>query len=68
MSYKPVSGFLGNEEFSTNFNSLYASKLIVCIDESFIDKTIIKEKIKRLTTSDSINMEARHGKLLSNIQ
>jgi hypothetical protein len=59
---------LGNEEFSTNFNSLYASKLIVCIDESFIDKTIIKEKIKRLTTSDSINMEARHGKLLSNIQ
>ena len=59
MSNKPVSGFLGNEEFSTNFNSLYASKLIVCIDESFIDKTIIKEKIKRLTTSDSINMEAK---------
>lgn len=50
---------LGNEEFSTNFNSLYASKLIVCIDESFIDKSIIKEKIKRLTTSDSINMEAK---------
>jgi len=50
---------LGNEEFSTNFNSLYASKLIVCIDESFIDKTIIKEKIKRLTTADSINMEAK---------
>jgi len=50
---------LGNEEFSTNFNSLYASKLIVCIDESFIDKNLIKEKIKRLTTSDSINMEAK---------
>jgi len=50
---------LGNEEFSTNFNSLYASKLIVCIDESFIDKTLIKEKIKRLTTADSINMEAK---------
>jgi hypothetical protein len=50
---------LGNEEFSTNFNSLYASKLIVCIDESFIDKTIIKEKIKRLTTTDTINMEAK---------
>ncbi len=50
---------LGNEEFSTNFNSLYASKLIICIDESFIDKTIIKEKIKRLTTTDTINMEAK---------
>jgi hypothetical protein len=50
---------LGNEEFSTNFNSLYASKLIVCIDESFIDKTLIKEKIKRLTTTDTINMEAK---------
>ena len=50
---------LGNEEFSTNFNSLYASKLLVCIDESFIDKTLIKEKIKRLTTTDTINMEAK---------
>jgi len=50
---------LGNEEFSTNFNSLYASKLVICIDESFIDKTIIKEKIKRLTTTDTINMEAK---------
>jgi len=50
---------LGNEEFSTNFNSLYASKLIICIDESFIDKNIIKEKIKRLTTTSSINMEAK---------
>jgi len=50
---------LGNEEFSTNFNSLYASKLVICIDESFIDKTLIKEKIKRMTTTDTINMEAK---------
>jgi len=50
---------LGNEEFSSNFNSLFSSKLVICIDESFIEKKIIKEKIKRLTTAKSINMEAK---------
>lgn len=48
---------LGNEDFSSNFNSHWATKLIVGIDEGFIEKRIIKEKIKRLVTDDSILIE-----------
>ncbi|MFA6924392.1 MAG: primase-helicase family protein, partial [Bacteroidales bacterium] len=50
---------LGNEDFDSRFNSHWASKLIVGIDESFIDKRLIKEKIKRLCTDNSINFEAK---------
>jgi len=48
---------LGNEDFSSNFNSHWATKLIVGIDEGFIEKRIIKEKIKRLVTDDTILIE-----------
>jgi len=50
---------LGNEDFSNKFNSHYVGKLIIGIDESFIDRILIKEKIKRLVTDTSINMEAK---------
>jgi hypothetical protein len=50
---------LGNEDFSSNFNSSWASKLIIGIDESFIEKRIIKEKIKRLVTADTILAESK---------
>jgi hypothetical protein len=50
---------LGNEDFNGKFNSHWAGKLIICVDESFIDKRLVKEKIKRLATDDCINMEAK---------
>ena len=50
---------LGNEDFQGNFNSHYASKLVIAIDESFIEKRLIKEKIKRLSTDDKINLEGK---------
>lgn len=50
---------LGNEDFAKQFNTHYAGKLIIGIDESFIDKALIKEKIKRLVTDQYINMEAK---------
>jgi hypothetical protein len=50
---------LGNEDFQGKFNSHYASKLIIGIDEGFIDKRLIKEKIKRLATDNRINLEAK---------
>lgn len=50
---------LGNEDFQGKFNSHYASKLIIGIDEGFIDKKLIKEKIKRLATDNRINLEAK---------
>lgn len=48
---------LGNEDFGSNFNTSWSSKLVVGIDESFIEKRIIKEKIKRLITDDTILSE-----------
>lgn len=50
---------LGNKDFESNFNSHWASKLIVGIDESFIEKNVIKEKIKHQSTEDNINLEAK---------
>ena len=50
---------LGNEDFSNQFNSHYVGKLVIGIDESFIDRNLIKEKIKRMVTDPSINMEAK---------
>lgn len=50
---------LGNEDFAGKFNSHYAGKLVIGIDESFIDRTLIKEKIKRLVTDQFINLEAK---------
>lgn len=50
---------LGNKDFESNFNSHWASKLIIGIDESFIDKRIIKEKIKHQSTEANINLEAK---------
>lgn len=57
--YGNNSIILGNEDFAGNFNSHYATRLIICIDESFIEKRLIKEKIKRLSTDDTINLEAK---------
>jgi len=57
---------LGNEDFSKNFNSHWATKLIIGVDESVIDQQIIKEKIKRLSTDNKINVESK-GKDIYNI-
>jgi hypothetical protein len=55
--YGDNSIVLGNEDFNSNFNASWASKLVIGIDESFIEKKEVKEKIKRLVTDDSILME-----------
>jgi len=57
--YGNNSIILGNEDFQGNFNSHYASKLLICIDETVIEKRLLKEKIKRLATADTINLEAK---------
>ena len=50
---------LGNEDFKNQFNTHYVGKLVIGIDESFIERNLIKEKIKRMVTDPSINMEAK---------
>jgi hypothetical protein len=52
---------IGNAEISNDFNAHLASKLVIAIDESFIEKKVIIEKIKNLATADSMPMN-RKGK------
>jgi hypothetical protein len=52
---------IGNAEISNDFNAHLSSKLVIAIDESFIEKKVIIEKIKNLATADSMPMN-RKGK------
>jgi hypothetical protein len=52
---------VGNAEISSEFNTSWASKLIICCEESFIEKKATVEKIKALSTADKINLRAMHS-------
>jgi len=52
---------IGNAEIASEFNSHLASKLVIAIDEGFIEKKIIVEKIKYMATADTMSMN-RKGK------
>ena len=48
-----------NTELDSEFNDNYACKLVIYVDETFIEKRIIKERIKNLSTSDNITLNAK---------
>ena len=50
---------IGNAEFSDNFNAGWATRLIIACEESFIEKKIVIEKIKALSTGDKIVMNQK---------
>lgn len=50
---------LGNSALKSNFNAAYASKLIICCDETYIDKKEVLEMIKSLSTADRILLNAK---------
>lgn len=50
---------VGNAELSDNFNASWASKLLVICDEAKIDKMVVVEKVKSLSTADKIFMNAK---------
>lgn len=50
---------VGNAELSDNFNASWASKLLVICDEAKIDKQVVVEKVKALSTADKIMMNAK---------
>jgi len=56
--YGNNTAMLGNEDFNENFNSHWVSKLLVCIDEGFIEKKLIKERLKSMITNTVINLRA----------
>lgn len=51
---------VGNSELSENFNSGWATKLIIVCDEAKIDKQVVVEKVKSLSTADKVNLRAMH--------
>ena len=50
---------IGNQDLHSRFNSHYAHKLIIAVDESKIDKDSSLEKLKALATQKTINYEGK---------
>lgn len=51
---------IGNQEINDMYNDDWASKAIIGIDEGFIDKKIILEKIKSQSTNDKIKLRGMY--------
>ncbi len=50
---------VSNQDFENNFNSHWATKLIIGCDETKIEKHVVMEKIKGLSTAGSIMKEGK---------
>lgn len=59
MIFTQNMAIVGNADLKGDFNAHWANKLIVCCDETKIDKFEVVEKIKSLSTSDRIMMNAK---------
>jgi NOL1/NOP2/fmu family ribosome biogenesis protein len=49
---------IGNQELSEQFNAVYATKLIIACEETFVDKKPVIERIKSLATGNKIQLRA----------
>lgn len=50
---------IGNADLENDFNAGWADKLLICCEESFIDKKKTVEKIKSLSTGDKIQINQK---------
>ena len=50
---------IGNEDLANGFNAFWVAKLIIAIEETFIDKKSTTERVKALATADKITMNAK---------
>lgn len=51
--------FLTNSDFTSNFNSDWSSKLLICIDEVLFKTDELTERIKYLSTTNTYKTEAK---------
>lgn len=51
--------YLTNDSFSSQFNSDWANKLLICIDEVLFNREELTERIKYLSTTNINKMEAK---------
>lgn len=49
----------GNDDLKDNFNSSYITKLLIMIDEGFIDKIEVYEKLKSLATTPRAKLNSK---------
>lgn len=49
-----------NQDLEGSFNDNYATKLVIYVDETFIDKKQIKERIKNLSTAGTITVNTKN--------
>jgi hypothetical protein len=59
--FETNAAIIGNNDLTGQFNSYFMTKLLIMIDESFIDmdKQAVKEFIKSLVTAERVKMEAK---------
>lgn len=50
---------VGNADLANDFNGFWSTKLIIACDEAFIEKKVIVERIKSLSTADRITMNQK---------
>lgn len=60
MMFGENSVMISPDELSATFNSMYANKNIIMIDETVVEKTSTLEKLKSITTAKSITVRAKH--------
>lgn len=59
MMFGENSVLISPEELSATFNSMYANKNIIMIDETVVDKASTLEKLKSITTAKSITVKTK---------
>jgi len=57
--FRQNMAIVGNADLSNDFNGFWSTKLIICCEEVFIDKKLIVERIKNLSTADRIIMNQK---------
>ena len=51
---------LNVSQYVQQFNGIYASKLVICIDETAVKEDFIKERLKQDSTASEINLRRMH--------
>lgn len=50
---------IGNADLQNDFNAHWSSKLVIAVDETKIDKQVVQERLKSLSTANKISMNAK---------
>lgn len=53
------AAIVGNADLANDFNAFWAGKLLIICEEAKIDKTVVVEKVKALSTGNKIFMNAK---------